>query len=112
MNAVARESVRSTLIPGPQHRSTAMSATSAPTCCHWRKAATVVAVFAIGGLIGWMARGQKTAVPEPEMVEVLVATQDLPVGLLLDQKDLSRIATKTRLPRKDLPKDSITAEGN
>lgn len=66
-------------------------------------------VVAIGcGLVAAFLTARLSGGSGPETVDVLVAKKELPVGTLLDEKDLEEMIVVSKLPKASLPPDLIT----
>lgn len=61
----------------------------------------LVAAFLVAKL------GANTGAPKQDMVDVIVAKKDIPIGTLMEEKDFNELLTTTALPRAAIPPDVI-----
>ncbi|MCE9530662.1 MAG: Flp pilus assembly protein CpaB [Planctomycetes bacterium] len=67
-------------------------------------------VVAIGcGLVAAFLTARLSGSNAPDMVDVIVAKKELPVGTVLEEKELENLLTTTKMPKGNLPPDIITS---
>jgi pilus assembly protein CpaB len=73
----------------------------------------ILMVVAVGcGLVAAFLTTQINAKPKVEMVEVLVAAKDLPVGTLLAKNDLPKLVKHKQVPKDSLPTEFVVDEND
>src|SRR5262245_7560590 len=71
----------------------------------------VLMVVAVGcGLVAAFLTTQINAKPKVELVEVIVAAKDLPVGTMLNRADLAKLVNKKKVPKDSLPPQFVADE--
>jgi pilus assembly protein CpaB len=71
----------------------------------------ILMVVAVGcGLVAAFLTTQINAKPKVEMVEVVVAAKDLPVGTMLTRADLAKLVNKKKIPKDALPPQFVSDE--
>lgn len=71
----------------------------------------ILMVVAVGcGLVAAFLTTQINAKPKVEQVEVWVAAKDLPVGTMITEKDLPKVAAKKAIPKDVLPASFVIDE--
>jgi Flp pilus assembly protein CpaB len=71
----------------------------------------ILMVVAVGcGLVAAFLTTQINAKPKVELVEVVVAAKDLPVGTMLTRADLAKLVNKKKVPKDALPPQFVADE--
>jgi Flp pilus assembly protein CpaB len=87
-----------------------MSNACSSTCNLWRKGILFAAAIAIGVWAIMTALDRYNRPPEPETVEVCVATKDLPVGTYITPEDVNQMVTRVRVPKDGAPEGVVVEE--